>query len=157
MPFPPLALVWIELAVVIGIILHRTILGRQLYATGANLRAANLALVKTRWVWIGAFAASAALSSVTGVVIAGFAGAGTLTIGQPLPWLSVTAALLGGTFIGGPGDYWRTVLGSLLLIVLTTILIALGFSSDDQQILFGVVISLMFALYGREERLQDRV
>jgi ribose transport system permease protein len=42
--------------------------------------------------------------------------------------------IVGGTAFGGPGDYSRTIVGALLLTVLTTVLVGKGASAADQQI-----------------------
>jgi ribose transport system permease protein len=154
--FPPLALVWLAVAIVTGVVLYRTVTGRWIYATGANPRAADLALVRTRRVWVGAFAVSAACSTLVGVLPAGFA-AGDQSVGDPYLFQSLTAVIVGGTAFGARGDYSRTVVGALLLTVLTTVLIGHGYSEATQQILFGVVILVVVWAYGRDRRLRDRV
>ena len=90
----------------------RTVAGRRVYPTGANPRAAALALVPTRRVWMGVFAFSALFAAFTGVLLAGFAGAGERSIGDAYLWQGLTAVIVGGTSFGARGDYWRTVLGS---------------------------------------------
>jgi len=134
-----------------------TVIGRWIYSTGSNVRAADLALVPTRWIWVGAFAFSALTAAVVGVLLAGFSGSGQASIGEPYLWESLTAVFIGGTTFGSRGDYWRTVLGALLLIELTTVLIGNGFTYADQRILSGVLILLIVSLYGRDRRLRDRV
>ncbi len=57
-PLPPVVLLWLLVAILIGLLLTRTSFGRQLYATGSNPRAADLARVNTTAVWMGAFALS---------------------------------------------------------------------------------------------------
>jgi ribose transport system permease protein len=154
----PAALVlWLALSVVLGIILHRTVAGRRVYLTGANPRAAELALIRTRRVWAGAFALSAVCSALVGVLLAGFSGSGDVTIGDPYLFQGLTAVIVGGTMMGGRGDYWRTALGALLLTVLSTILVSEGLQNPDQQMLFGALILLVVAGYGRDQRLRDRV
>jgi ribose transport system permease protein len=106
---------------------------------------------------MGTFAASAFLAALTGVFLAGFAGAADNTIGDPYLWQSLTAVIVGGTVFGARGDYWRTVLGSLLLIQLSSVLIGHGATTADQQILFGVLILLVVAFYARTRRLGERV
>ena len=140
-----------------ALILHRTVAGRQLFATGANPRAAPLARVNTKRVRIVVFTASAVLSALVGVLLAGFAGADQ-TIGDPYLFSGLTAVIVGGTtFMGARGDYTHTVFGALTLTVLTTILVGKGYSQADQQIIFGALILLVVAGYGRDRRLRDRV
>lgn len=156
-PIPPSILLWALVAVVLGVVLRRTIAGRRIYLTGANPRAAELTLVRTRRVWAAGFMVSALCAAVVGVLLAGFSGSGSTTIGDPYLFQGLTAVIVGGTMMGGRGDYWRTALGALLLTVLSTILLGLGFSTSDQQILFGVLILAVVAGYGRDQRLRDRV
>src|SRR5205085_5741402 len=52
----PVVAIWALVAIVAGVVLHRTIAGRKLYATGANPRAAQLSLVNTSRVWTVVFA-----------------------------------------------------------------------------------------------------
>jgi ribose transport system permease protein len=157
LPVPPVVLLWVVLALVLAVFLHLTPAGRRFYATGSNPRAAEVALVRTRRIWTGAFMASAVLAGLTGVLIAGFSGASDASLGDPYLWLSLTAVIVGGTTFGARGDYWRTALGCLFLIALSTVLVGHGLSMDDQQIVNGVLILVVVGFYSREHRLADRV
>lgn len=154
---PPVIIVWAAIAILLGVILRRTIAGRRLYATGSNPVAADLALVRTRRVWVATFAASALLAALLGVLLAGYAGSGNTTLGDPYLFEGLAAVIVGGTAFGARGDYWRTVLGAIVLTVLSTVLVGKGYSTADQQIIFGVLILLVVAGYGRDGRLRDRV
>jgi len=114
--------------------------------------------VNTRRVWTGAFALSAACAGVVGVLLAGFSGSADATVGTQYLFTSLAAVIVGGTSItGAHGDYWRTVVGALIITVLTTLLLGHGYSVGDQQIAFGLAILLVVAGYGRDVRLRDRV
>lgn len=154
---PPLVVLWLVVAVGVGVLLRRTVVGRRIYLTGSNSLAAELALIRTRWVVIGAFALSAVSAVITGTLLTGFSGAGDPSIGDPYLFASVTAIVVGGTAIGGRGDYWRTVIGALMVTVINTVLLANGYSAASQQILFGAVILGVATIYSREARLRDRV
>jgi ribose transport system permease protein len=155
---PPLVVLWLVVAVIAGIILRRTVVGRRVYLTGSNPKAAELALVRTGRVVVGAFALSAVCAAITGVLLLGFSGSGTTSIGDPYLFTSITAIIVGGTSItGARGDYWRTVIGAIMLTVINTVLLANGFSSAAQQILFGLVILIVALAYSRETSLRDRV
>ena len=106
----------------------RTKLGRSLFATGANSRAADYALISTRRVWTTTFAFSAIASALVGLLIGGFAGTISDGLGDPYLFQSVVAVIVGGTVFGGPGDYTRTCVGALFLTVLTTVLVGHGAS-----------------------------
>ncbi len=154
---PAVVIIGAVVAVVLGVVLRRTLAGRHLYATGSNPVAAELALVRTRRVWVGAFAFSALLAALLGVLIAGYAGSGSTSLGDPYLFEGLAAVIVGGTAFGARGDYWRTVLGALVLTVLSTVLVGKGYSNADQQIIFGVLILIVVAGYGREVRLRDRI
>jgi ribose transport system permease protein len=155
---PPLVVLWLVVALIAGLILRRTVVGRRVYLTGSNPTAAELALVRTGRVVVGAFALSAVTAAVTGILLVGFSGSGTTTIGNPYLFTSITAIIVGGTSItGARGDYWRTVIGAIMLTVINTVLLANGFSAAAQQILFGLVIVVVALVYSRETSLRDRV
>jgi ribose transport system permease protein len=154
---PPVVVIWAVVAIIAAVVLHRTIAGRHLYLFGANPRAAGLARIRTGRVVVGVFMVSAIASGMVGVLLAGFAGADQ-TLGDPYLFTGLTAVIVGGTtFMGARGDYTHTVIGALILTVLTTILVGKGYDQADQQIIFGILILLVVASYGRERRLRDRV
>jgi ribose transport system permease protein len=154
---PPSVAIWALVIVVFALFLHRTRIGRNLFATGANPRAADRALINTRRIWVAAFAFSAVTSALVGVLIGGFGGMVADNGGDPYLFQSVVAVIVGGTVFGGPGDYTRTSIGALFLTVLVTVLIGHGASPAQQQIVYGVIILAAVAIYGRERRLRDRV
>lgn len=157
-PLPPVVVFWAGFAVVLTVVLSKTAVGRRLYATGANQPAARLALVQTRRVWMGAFAASAFCAALAGVLLAGFSGMGLYNIGQPYLFTSVACVVIGGTsLLGARGDYVRTVLGALVLIQIQTILIGYGFDVAAQQVGLGLVILVMVASYAREPSIRSRI
>jgi ribose transport system permease protein len=155
---PPIVASWALIAIVLSVVLHRTVTGKRVYATGANARAAVLAGVRTQRVWIGAFTLSAVASAIVGILLAGFTGTGQAGVGDPYLFTSLGAVLVGGTsLVGARGDYARTVLGALILTLITTLLVGHGAGQALQEILFGLLILLFVGVYGRDARVRDRV
>ena len=154
---PPSVAIWVLVIIVFGLFLHKTRWGRDLFATGANPRAADNALINTRRVWMAAFAFSAVASVLVGILIGGFAGQVVDTGGDAYLFQSVVAVIVGGTIFGGPGDYTRTAIGALFITVLITVLIGHGASKAVEFIVYGGIILVAVAIYGRERRLRDRV
>jgi ribose transport system permease protein len=155
-PVPPIVSIWAVLAVVAGIVLARTRAGRSLYLNGTNPVAARRALVRTGWTWTAGFIVSALLATFAGILLAGDGG-GNLSAGDPYLFQALTAVIVGGTMFGGRGDYWRTVLGALILTVVTYLLEAHNYSTGVQEMVYGVLIMVVVAAYGRERRIRDRV
>lgn len=157
-PLPGIVVAWIVIAGLVIWFQRFTRLGREIYATGANAPAARLAYVRTTWVWVAAFMSSALFAAVAGIFLAGFSGAADSTVGQPYLFETITAIVVGGTsLLGGRGGYGRTVVGTLVIIQLTTILLGKGASSAMQEALLGLVVILLVALYGREPAVASRL
>lgn len=156
-PIPPIVAAWIAGAVVVTLILTRTPVGRRLYLAGAGPRAADLAGISTRRVWTSVYAASAVLAGLAGVLLAGFSTGGDTNIGNNYLFPGLAAVIVGGTMMGGRGDYLRTCLGALIITALNFVISVLNVNAAAAQIIFGGLILATVALYGRERRLRDRV
>ena len=131
--------------------LRRTGFGRLLYAVGDNERATRLAGVVYWQVITGALRASPACSPASsGLLYVGLIKAPSLSLAEPLVLPSVAAAVIGGTSIfGGRGGYAGTIVGALILTVLTTLLTILQMPEGARRILFGLIILLVTAAYLR--------
>lgn len=102
-------------AVLVGLVLHRTVLGRWIYTVGTNERAARYSGVPTEAVKVFVFTLSGALAGLAALVINSRLGVARFDDAQGLELDVVTAVVLGGTSItGGTG----TILGSMLALVL---------------------------------------
>lgn len=153
----PIVFIWALVALGAYLVLQRSIVGAWVYATGNNRRAAELALVPTHWVWVGAFALSALSGVTAGILLSGFAAGGDPSVGVPYLWNGLTAVLIGGTAFGTRGDYTRTVIGTLIVIVLGQVMTGWGFGPADQNILYGALIIVVVSIYRRDRRLRDQV
>jgi ribose transport system permease protein len=156
-PVPPIVAAWIILAIIITLILAKTPIGRRLYLAGAGPKAAEIVGVSTRRVWTGVYAASAVLAGLAGVLLAGFSTGGDVNIGNNYLFPGLAAVIVGGTMMGGRGDYLRTCLGALIITALNFVISVLNVNAAAQQAVFGVLILATVALYGRERPLRDRV
>jgi ribose/xylose/arabinose/galactoside ABC-type transport system permease subunit len=140
---PVPAWVFLVLAVVTGVVLSRTGLGRRLYATGANERATRLSGVRTGWIIAGCYVASALVAVLAGLISAGYIGYVDARLSRSLDLNSVAAAVIGGIALtGGRGRIGQTVAGVALLAVLLTWLRQLGAGPGVQLAVSGAVILL---------------
>jgi ribose transport system permease protein len=114
--------------------------GRQVLAVGDNDRAAALSGVGVRRVRTAAFVISAASAVVAGILLAGFAGV-TSQVGVGLEFQAITAAVLGGTVLGGGrGSVLGAVAGALVLEALFMLLNLYGVDRALEQAFTGLVI-----------------
>jgi ribose transport system permease protein len=148
--FPISLFLFVPLAALILLLLHRTGYGRLLYAIGDNPIAARLSGVRSWQVLVVLYVLSGVLAGIAGFVYSGFINQVSVSLVdlQLLP--SVAAAVIGGTSIlGGRGGYGGTIVGALILTVASALLNALGFKEADRLILFGAIIILFTAAYAR--------
>ena len=158
LPLPPVLLFWALVAVLLVVLLRRTAFGKQVYASGASLPAAQLALVPTTRIWMLAFMLSGVTAAITGILLAGFTTQGDPRIATPYLFNTIASVVIGGTsLIGARGGYLRTVLGAIILTEITTLLVANSFSAATQQVLLGAIILAVVATYGREQPVSARL
>jgi ribose/xylose/arabinose/galactoside ABC-type transport system permease subunit len=128
---------------VAAVVLARTRLGRRLYATGANRRAAGLSGIRTGWVIAGAYIACALLAVFAGLIDAAYVGHVDAQLSRSLNLDSVAAAVIGGVALtGGQGNVGQTVAGVALLAVLLVWMLELGAGPGGQLAVEGAAILL---------------
>lgn len=157
-PFPWLIPFTALLAVLVVLLLSRTVYGKRLYALGSNPRAARLALVEPVRMWTVTFALSAGFAALAGILLLGFSGSAYAAVGAPYLFQTIAAVVIGGTaLIGGRGGYLGTIAGALCLIELTTVLVGLGLQPPLVQATLGVLIVALVAVYGREAHVRELI
>lgn len=123
--------------------LHRTQLGRYLYAIGANMRAVELAGVAVRRIKVGVFALAGALAGLGGMMIAARLDSAQPTAASAWELDAIAAVVLGGTSLyGGRGSVIRTLAGAILLQFISNGLNLIGVPAYWQQITKGGIIIL---------------
>ncbi|HEV7276332.1 MAG TPA: ABC transporter permease [Devosiaceae bacterium] len=147
---PNALLLFVPIAALIIFTLKYTGFGRLLYAVGDNERAAKLSGVSYWKVIVTLYVASAVLAGITGLLYVGLIKAPSLTLVEPLLLPSVAAAVIGGTSIfGGRGGYTGSIIGALILTVMTTMLTILQMPEGARRILFGLIVLFVTAAYIR--------
>jgi ribose transport system permease protein len=142
--------VFVPLAIVIVIGLRRSGYGRLLFAVGDNPIAARLAGTRVWQVLLALYVLSALLAAVAGILMAGLLNNATVSLAEQSVLPSVAAAVIGGTSImGGRGGYSGTIVGALILTILTTLLTVLEMPEAVRQVLFGAIIVAVAAAYTR--------
>jgi ribose transport system permease protein len=147
---PNVVFLFVPLAAAIIFMLRRTGFGRLLYALGENENAARLSGVRSWQVYLSLYTLSGLLAGITGLVYVGIIKAPSLSLVEPRLLPAVAAAVIGGTSIfGGRGTYSGTIVGALILTVLTTMLTVLQMPEGTRRILFGAIILGVTAIYIR--------
>ncbi|MFC6604290.1 ribose ABC transporter permease [Ectobacillus funiculus] len=128
-------------------ILKYTMFGRHVYAIGGNEEAASLTGIKVGATLIKVYVISGLLSGLAGVVLAGRLYSGQPTAGVGFELDAIAAVILGGTsFTGGVGTIRGTIIGALIMGVLSNGLTLLNVSYYWQLVIKGAVIILAVLL-----------
>jgi ribose transport system permease protein len=145
---PALAIIALATVVVSWFILKRTVLGTRIYAVGGNEEAARLAGINVTFVLLFVYAISGLLAGLGGLMSAArLYAANGLQLGQAYELDAIAAVILGGTsFVGGVGSIWGTLIGALIIAVLSNGLILVGVSDIWQYIIKGLVIIVAVAV-----------
>ncbi|HUQ77749.1 MAG TPA: ABC transporter permease [Patescibacteria group bacterium] len=147
---PNSIIVFVPIALLIVVGLRRSGYGRLLFAVGDNPIAARLAGARVWQVLVALYVLSALLAAIAGILVAGQNNTATVSLVEQSVLPSVAAAVIGGTSImGGRGGYSGTIVGALILTVVTTLLTVLEMPEAVRQVLFGVIIVAVAAAYTR--------
>jgi ribose transport system permease protein len=139
LPTPVLYL--IILLIVCYLIMNKTKLGRNMYAVGGNAEAAKFAGINIKKIKFFAYTFSGLMAAVAGIVLASRMFSGQPTAGNAAELDAIAAVVLGGTSMtGGYGRIGGTVIGALIIGVLSNGLNLMAVSSFWQFIVKGIVI-----------------
>jgi ribose transport system permease protein len=115
---PVTAFYVLGVAILLWLVTERLPLGRQLYAIGANPKAAALNGIPVRRYVIGSFVASGLLTACTGVILASKLRIGQAGVGLEFLLPALVGAFLGSTTIKpGRVNVWGTIVGVIILAV----------------------------------------
>ena len=144
---PFIFIIAISVALIVGLVLSRTIFGQKVYLTGSNPQAALFSGINVRRLTFQVYLISGLLSGLAGFVFLMRLGAARPDAGDPLLLPIIGAVVLGGTALsGGEGGILRTVTGSMLIAMLIKSLEIVGAQFWDQMIVIGILIALGSAL-----------
>ena len=136
-------LIMVVLVIIAVVVEKTTVFGRKTYLIGANKTAARLSGVKTIRHTTFLYVLSGLLAGITGILLASEFQAGVSSRAMDYEFDALVIALLGGTSIaGGFGSVLGTVVGALVLGVVTSAATGMLLSPDWQFLLKGVVTFL---------------
>ena len=149
-------IIFAVVAIVLQLVLAYTVFGRHLYGVGDNRNAARLSGLKVDRIVIITFLVTGAACGLSGLLDSSITGSGssaTTGLGGTLALLAIAGVALGGTSIfGGVGSVWRTVLGVLILGMITNGFDLLAVPDYWQNIVRGILIIFAVAISTMIER-----
>ncbi len=150
----PIPVIILAIALFVGyIVLTKTPFGRYVYAIGGSEEAAELSGINTKAIKTAVFAISGFMASVSGIVLASRLNSAQPTAGAGYELDAIAAVVLGGTSLtGGRGGITGTLIGALIMGVISNGLNLLNVSSFYQLVAKGSVILLAIYLDRRSKQ-----
>lgn len=142
-PIPNGVLILFLVAIAASYILSRTVLGRYCFALGSNEEAVRLSGVNTdRWK-MAIYALAGGICGIAGILIASRLNSAQPALGLGYELEAIAAVVIGGTSLsGGRGTILGTLIGALIMAVLTNGLRVLSVAQEWQTVVTGAIIIL---------------
>lgn len=154
-PLP--VVIFVVVAIVLGLVLGTTVIGRQIYQIGTNQEAALHAGIDAKRIKVGLFLLLGVVSAAAGIMAASRLGSVRydLVLGGELQM--VLMAMLGGTYIfGGRGTILGTFLAAWLLVIVSTGMTVANLLPAIQLTVLGILLIVAIIatnfIYARTQR-----
>jgi ribose/xylose/arabinose/galactoside ABC-type transport system permease subunit len=140
----PIPILWLAAwGTILYVLLHRTIYGVSVFATGDNREAADLAGIRTSRVKCLNFLLTAFAAGIAGLISLGYLKTVTPTQGTGIELEAIAAAVIGGTSMrGGVGSIFGAFLGALMMAEVRTGLVLMGTDAYLQDACVGLIIAI---------------
>ena len=145
--FPIILIILGVIVGVYGFLTNSTVPGRQIYATGGNLKAAQLSGIKTKKITFWVFVNMGMMAALAGLILAARLNAATPQAGTSLELDAMASVYFGGASTsGGIGTITGAIVGGLVMGVLNNGMSILGVGVDWQQAIKGLILLLAVVL-----------
>jgi ribose transport system permease protein len=164
---PHTFVIFLIVAAMMGVLLHRSVFGRYLFAIGKNEEAARFSGIATKKIIVAAYIVCGALAGISSIFITMYTRSiSPASHGNFYELYGIAAAVLGGCSLrGGEGSILGIVLGAILIQVLQNLVNLLGIPSSLNFAVMGTVIligvladqQLVRLRQGRADRAKDNL
>jgi len=138
---PIIVYITIIITIIAIFVLNRTSFGRSIYAIGNNSTAARISGIRVELITMIVFTITGFLCSISGLITIARMNAAGSTLGQGLEFQVITAVVLGGTSItGGRGGIGKTVIGAIIVGLISNGMQLLGVSIFYNQFISGLIL-----------------
>lgn len=108
---------------------------------GSNSTAAKMCGLHTTLLAVSVYMISGAMACLAGLILVGYVGSAQMGMGDTYTMLSIAAAVIGGAKVtGGKGTLLGAVIGSVVLMLLSTVLTSMGMPEGARQFSQGIIL-----------------
>jgi ribose transport system permease protein len=151
---PNAVLILLAIAIIAGVLLTKSVLGRYTYSIGSNEEATALSGIDVRKWKIAIYAFAGLFTGLAGVLISARLGSAQPATGMGYELQAIAAVVIGGTSLsGGKGSIIGTLIGALIISVLNNGLQIMSIPQEWQKVILGCVI--LVAVYTDRIRKRD--
>ncbi|QMW00777.1 ABC transporter permease [Spirosoma foliorum] len=138
---PTLIIILVVFFAICTVILRKTVIGRYMYAVGGNEQAAKASGIELKQVKMIVYTLCGGLAALAGILLTSRITTGQPNAGAGFELDAIAAAIIGGTSTsGGAGTMTGTLLGALLIGVISNGLDLMNVTSYYQQVVMGAII-----------------
>ena len=138
---PNAVTILVILAIIAGVVMNKTIVGRYALAIGSNKEATRISGVNTaRWEVL-AYVICGIFTGISGILMSSRLSAAQPTLGQGYEMYAIAAAVIGGTSLrGGRASIFGAVIGAVTIQTIFNGLTVMGVQDQWQKVVLGVVV-----------------
>ena len=156
--FPIIIFIWLILSVLSILLLNFSVFGRKIYYIGANEKSAFFSGIKTNFTKTIAYSISGATAVLTGALMAGYTQTAFLGIGDEYILWSIAAVVIGGTALtGGKGGYVGTIAGTIIFVLLESVLTVMNMPEAVRKMANGAIILILISIYYNQEKAKAKI
>jgi ribose transport system permease protein len=146
-------MIFLAVLAILYVFQSKTTVGRSISLTGGNKTAAYLAGIPINRSIVVVYTVSGLMSSLGAIILFSRVTTASPVMGQGYDLNAIMAVVVGGTSLsGGKGSVLRTVLGTLLVILLSNCMNLLGVSVYMQNILKGLILVVVIWLDSKKTK-----
>ena len=140
---PNAVLIFVGLAIVAGVLMNKTAVGRYSLAIGSNEEATRISGVNTRRWKMLAYVIGGIFTGISGILMSSRLSAAQPTLGQGYEMYAIAAAVIGGTSLrGGRASIFGAVIGAVTIQTIFNGLTVMGVQDQWQKVVLGAVVLL---------------
>lgn len=156
-PLPPGVWIAVALAVLMSVVMRRTVFGRRIFAIGSNEATSRLCGVRVQWTKVAIYSLAGLFFGLAGLMELSRLTQGDPTVAIGLELDIIAAVVIGGASLnGGTGSIMGSMIGALIMSVLRNGSNQMGWQNFTQEIIIGIVIILAVGLDKLRQRKTGR-